>query len=270
MLLQWEGRLSNSRLRAIFGISGVRASEWLKEFRDAENPDILKLDTKTKSYIATGSVYQKHGTAIKQAALDASSLTEYLDMVGAFKFSTALPFVHEISTCIQAPSPHVFAVLSEAAHTHTQVEIKYRSMRDPNPHKRIISPHNIVRAGQRWHVRAFCSNNEDFRDFALGLIVNIKVLNIGVGHYEDEDRDWITRVPVKLAAHPDLTPEQETLVRQEYFSNTAGRTDTCRGALVKYYVKDVMAATDVKTQRPPEYLLAVSNINEVSPWLFPS
>ena len=33
-ILLWEGRLNNARLREIFDLSSVRASEWIREFRD--------------------------------------------------------------------------------------------------------------------------------------------------------------------------------------------------------------------------------------------
>jgi hypothetical protein len=56
-LLLWEGRLNNSRLRQLFQISSVRASEWMREFRE-KYPDLLELDSKTKSYLATSKVYQ--------------------------------------------------------------------------------------------------------------------------------------------------------------------------------------------------------------------
>ena len=56
-LLLWEGRLNNSRLRDLFHISSVRASEWMREFRE-KYPEMLELDSKTKSYLATSKVYQ--------------------------------------------------------------------------------------------------------------------------------------------------------------------------------------------------------------------
>ena len=56
-LLLWEGRLNNGRLRELFHISSVRASEWMREFRE-RYPDMLELDSKTKSYVATSKVYQ--------------------------------------------------------------------------------------------------------------------------------------------------------------------------------------------------------------------
>jgi hypothetical protein len=38
---------------------------------------------------------------------------------------------------------------------------------------------------------------------------------------------------------------------------------------VNYFIQDIRAAIDIKKQCPPEYQLAISNIKEVKPWLFP-
>ncbi len=76
-------------------------------------------------------------------------------------------------------------------------------------------------------------------------------------------------LPVRLVAHPGLTPEQEELIRFEYFNGTSARVETCRGALVGYFIQDMRAALDPGKQRPPDYQLAVANDKEVSRWLFP-
>jgi hypothetical protein len=39
--------------------------------------------------------------------------------------------------------------------------------------------------------------------------------------------------------------------------------------LIGYFIQDVRAAIDTKSQQPPDYQLAVANIEEVRPWLFP-
>jgi len=75
-------------------------------------------------------------------------------------------------------------------------------------------------------------------------------------------------VPVRLIAHPELSYEQETVIRYELFGNTSARVTTCRGALVSYFIQDVRAAVDVDKQKPPEYQLAIGNIKDIKKWLF--
>jgi len=87
--------------------------------------------------------------------------------------------------------------------------------------------------------------------------------------FEEDDAAWNAHVPVRLVAHPDLSREQEEVIRFEYFDNTSARVITCRGALVGYFIQDIRAAIDTVKQCPPDYQLAVSNTAEVKRWLFP-
>lgn len=270
-LLLWEGRLNNSRLRDLFHISSVRASEWIREFRE-KHPDLLELDSKTKSYLATTKVYQVERRAHPPVIDSASTLSLYLTLVG-LPHSTQATQASSICAAfpdISPPNPRIFAVLSDSIRTRRMVTITYRSMRDPQPHKRSLSPHSIVRAGRRWHVRAYCEESQGFRDFALGRIVDAKPFAQLAKHCDSDDVAWSTMVKVRLIPHPLLTIEQQDLIRCEYFNNTSARVDTCRGALVAYFIQDVRAALSPEEQRPPDYQLAVANLDEIRPWVFPA
>ena len=73
---------------------------------------------------------------------------------------------------------------------------------------------------------------------------------------------------VRIGAHPLLTREQADVIRFEHFDNTASLTQSCRAALISYFVQDIKAATDPENQTPPDYQLAVENLDEVKAWLF--
>lgn len=271
-LLLWEGRLNNGRLRALFGLSKVRASEWIREFREAR-PEWTYWDSKVRSYYAGPDAYRGARNAADRRLADAVSLSRYLGLVGipyATNGATSGSTIWSAFPDISVPTPRIFSVVAEAIRTHKALQITYRSMRQPEPHQRTISPHSLIRAGRRWHIRAFCATNQDFRDYTLGRIERAKLLSTSAERTEQDDTAWTAMVPVRLVAHPDLTPEQETVIRFEYFNNTAARVESCRGALLGYFIQDVRAATDTKNQRPPDYQLAVENIEELRPWLFPA
>lgn len=263
-LLRWEGQIGNARLREIFGISSVRASQLIKEFRDYQ-PRWIRLNSITKTYDATQEFYRD---AKKE---DSESLADYLSLVG-LPAAHHSPDSHVVAAFqdFTTPNPHIFALLSSAARMGRVVEITYQSMKEPTPHKRVIHPHSVVRAGRRWHVRAYSELNKQFRDYTLGRIKSAKVLDQPAEFTMKDDNDWMTEVHVRLIAHPDLSIEQESVIRFEYFNSTAARVTICRGPLVSYFIQEMRAAVDVKTQRPPEYQLAVENLKEVRKWLFPS
>lgn len=271
-ILLWEGRLNNARLREIFDLSSVRASEWIREFRETYL-GWTEWNSKTRSYHATMKAYRSDGSGEQRKQSDATSLSQYLGLVGIPHSVTEPSQSRAIWAAfpdLSVPSPRTFALVSEAIRERQTLQITYRSMREPTPHLRVIAPHSLIRAGRRWHLRAFSSTNQDFRDYALGRVEKVERLDSPAERTEKDDRAWMTKVPVRLVAHPDLTPEQEALIRFEYFNNTAARVDTCRGALVSYFIQDVRAAIDPAKQRPPDFQMAVANIGEVRPWLFPS
>lgn len=265
LLLRWEGQVGNARLRELFGLTSIRASQWLREFREAQ-PRWVLWSSIQRSLNATPEFYRDRMEEVTW------ELDQYLSLVG---LPTAMKagdqnIVVAAFPDITTPNPEIFAVISKASRLKKAIEITYRSMREPIPHKRVLSPHSIVHAGRRWHVRAYCESNNEFRDYSLGRISQAKLMEQPSQFLKQDDTEWLTEVPVKLVAHPDLTHEQQSLICFEYFNNTAARTTTCRGPLVKYFIQDVRAAVDVKKQNPPEFLLAVGNSEEIVSWLYKS
>lgn len=273
LILIWEGRLNRGRLMSLFGLGSNSASLWIREFRE-HHPDWIVWDSKTRSFHATHEAYRNwRGTRTLRDA-EANALAQYLALVGpphvAAQTDSAQGGILAAFPELSTPSPKHFATISEAIRLGRKVQLVYRSMQHPEPHQRIISPHSLIRAGRRWHVRGYCDTHGDFRDYAFGRIVDVGMHVDAAQHTAANDKAWMTLVPVRLIAHPGLNANQESVIRFEYFNDTAARVETCRGALVSYFIQDVRAAVDVQKQLPPDYQIAVNNIDEVRPWLFPA
>jgi hypothetical protein len=278
-LLLWEGRLRRSRLIKLHGLGEVRASEWLRELREA-HPDWVRWDSRERSYFATPEAYREakateaaaaiggHGGGVAGggAPLLAGGAVPYIFMAAGQSF----PAISVLPWEFARPEPQVFAALRMAIEDGACVRFAYRSMGTPEPHDRIVEPHALVRAGRRWHVRGYCPQKEDFRDFVLGRMASVVRLGQERVASPEDDRAWNTLVQVRLQAHPALSRGQEEVVRMEYFAGTSARVETCRGALVPYFVQEVRAATDLDRQRPPDFQLAVANLQACQPWLFPA
>ncbi|MFC5461210.1 WYL domain-containing protein [Massilia niabensis] len=268
LLLQWEGWLSNARVREVCGVQAVRASVLIRQFREA-HPKWLYHDTKTKAYYPTRA-YFEHVRKQPSRRAYADNLVRYLALVGLPYATPVKPdhrYLVTAHTDLSTPFPLHFAALHAAARERRVVRIAYRSMTHPEAHFREISPHTVVRAGRRWHVRAFCDVAKDYRDFTLGRIAGVETLERTAERYVEHDIAWQTQVKVRLFPHPALTHMQAEVIRAEYMGGTAGLVETCRGALLKYFVQDARAAVS-DAQQPPEYQLAVENVKEIEPWLF--
>lgn len=260
-ILLWEGRVSRSRLIAEYGLSPIRASEWLRDFRESF-PEWVVWDSKLKADLATAKAYADAERAAKSSqpsAIDAM-LVPYVPDAPGRPLSISWNFVHT--------SPRTFSRLNLAITDRQRVKFLYCSMNNPELHERTIEPHSLVRAGRRWHVRGYCLLRQDFRDFVLGRMSKAELLAQPSQVDTSSDVAWLTVLKVRLIAHPRLSPAQQLVVRNEYFNGASARVESCRAALLNYMVQELAAATDATRQVPPDYQLVVENKEECGKWLF--
>lgn len=265
----WEGRLSRGRLMDALGLSGIRVSQLLREVRE-ETPDWFEWDSKSKSYFVTPAAYKKALVELKAGTSDLS-LAAYL--AEADILADLAPDAGPVTVAaweFSRVNPSTFSRIRLAIEQGTRLRLEYRSMRTPDPHSRTVEPHSLVQAGRRWHMRGYCLETGDFRDFVLGRITKLAMLDQKAESTAPGDTKWNTVVKVRLQAHPKLTPGQQDLVRSEYFDGTSARVLNCRGALLPYLVQELRLALDTTKELPPEYQLAVENVEQVSEWLFPA
>jgi hypothetical protein len=271
-LLVWEGALKRSRVMELYGLSPVRASQWMRDFREAF-PGWTEWDSIGRRYVAADKAFREWGARSEGARPADQGFAQYLAQVAL----TGSYFSEDSTNPLSAfpdfstPSPAIFSRLRRAIEECKAVELTYRSFANPEPHQRVVEPHALVRAGRRWHVRAYCIANEDFRDYSLGRIARAVLLTgQSAKHGPTDDVAWSTPVEVVLTAHPALSRQQEEVVRFEYFKGTSARRQSCRAALVAYLIQDLRAATDPVAQKPPDFQLSVANIDALRAWLFPS
>lgn len=265
----WEGRLSRARLMTVLGLSGIRVSQLLREVRE-ETPDWFEWDSKSKSYFVMPVAYKKAQAELKAGTSDLS-LAAYLaetdihaDLAPGAGPITVAPWG------FSQVNPNIFSRIRLAIEQGTRLQLEYRSMQTPEPHTRTVEPHSLIQAGRRWHMRGYCLETSDFRDFVLGRITKIIELDQRSENTVIEDSKWNAVVKVRIQAHPKLTPGQQDLVRSEYFDGTSVRVHSCRGAILPYLAQELRLALDITKDVPPEYQLAVENVDEVRKWLFPA
>jgi len=260
-ILLWEGRVSRGRLISEYGLSPIRASEWLRDFRES-HPEWVAWDSKLKADVATSMAYADAERAVNapQSSAISAMLIPYAPNAPGKPLSISWDFAHI--------SPRIFSRLNIAIADRLRVRFLYCSMNNPEPHERTVEPHSLLRAGRRWHIRGYCLQRQDFRDFVLGRMSKVKLLAEPSLADVTTDIAWTTILQVRIAAHPSLSAAQQLVVRNEYFHGAAARVESCRAALLNYMVQELMAATDVDRQVPPDFQLAVENMEECRQWLF--
>lgn len=251
LLLLWEGRVSRARLVKLLGVRQSTASRDLRIFMGAY-PDAMRYDTPTWSYLADPTF---------KPELTRGQFTEYVQLLGAGEgggvdtrvgvpFAAAQPAMTEVTHWN-------FSRLYRAVHDHEAVVIVYRSMNHPEPHVRTIRPHAFCEAGPRWHLRAYCAETADFRDFNLARIESVRPAPSSELPGGEADGDWNTGVELCLEPHDGLTPAQRRLVRDEYCAGTVALVLRVRVAMLPYVIHAYRAAIDPIRAPAPAHLLMV-------------
>ena len=138
------------------------------------------------------------------------------------------------------------------------IEVKYRSLSSPEPRSRWIAPHAIGFDGFRWHTRAFCLNDDCFKDFLLSWILDIR----GSRESEtsaDEDRDWHSEVTLEVGPHPELSETQAKVIALDYGMRGGKAKIKVRRALLYYALRRLGLDTDPTARKPHDQQIMLLN-----------
>lgn len=255
-VLLWEGEVSNERIREILGIQVVQASRVLTEYI-THNPEQVMRETGRSPYKSSQNIKPKHSLG---------TVDEYIAL--SRHFDGVDTHIVDVRYDLTTPTANILSKVSQAIRNQFGLNIYYLSMTSPAGSNRLIYPHSIVRAGRRWHIRAWCAERLAFRDFVIGRIKKAKILEETSLHREQEDSEWNKKVALIIEAHPKLNDDQINVLRAEYFNGAVSRRIIVRSCLLQYVVQDIRIAVDLNTELPPQYQLAVVNVAEIKKFLF--
>lgn len=262
----WEGRLTTRHLMDAFGLnSRTTASQLIKRYRELA-PSNLEYCHQTKGYLPTkgftrlfsrGDVGEYLSLLNQHAGLnpDFSSLSNHF----------AAP-TEQVSAPHRAVRPEIVRKIIEATQNKHRLEVVYRSQTSPLGEARIISPHTLVFADSRWHVRAWCEKHRDFRDFVLTRFVGEPELEgprLPDGA-PNLDTLWQERMDVIFTPNPTLPESHRQLIAEDYaMSDDLQLSINCRKALVTYLLLSMNVHLDESRFEPQAHPLVVLNKDEV-------
>jgi len=268
LLSYWEGRLVTNRLMKGFGISRQQASTDIKRYMVNHNPDALVHDPGVKAYVPRPGF---------RPVLTKGHINEYLDMVsGLASDSMAITLETTINLAsVQLPDrtvrPEVVREVLKACRNTGSIKILYASMANPVWSERIISPHTVVYSGFRWHVRAYCHKNKEFRDFLLSRIDRTPQPATQIAPPSSEDTEWQESITLTLIPNSKLTDGQKALVEKDYGMPDGRLQLTVRKALAHYTLQRYQAAItrdDAEDEFKHPIQLLESDLKKISPYLF--
>ncbi len=162
----WEGRLTTNHLIQSFGISRQQASKDINSYITDYAPKNLEYDKHLKGYVPS-----RH---FKPLFID-DSASAYLHLLSQnyerapHIDGLALAYAHTevLGVPDRSVRPEVLRPLLKACREGLRLECEYVSFTTPEVETRLIAPHTLIYTGMRWHVRAYCEKNRDYRDFVL-------------------------------------------------------------------------------------------------------
>ncbi len=260
----WEGRLTTKHLCASFNIGRQQASRDINEYL-ALAPGNLLYDKHIKGYVPTAEFAPRftRGEADEYLHL----LDRHQELSGMVE---ALPLPHSPVQVLRVPVRHIrpelLRPLVQAARERRRVEVHYTSMTVPEGEDRVIAPHALVFTGTRWHVRAYCERNRDYRDFVLSRFRGIPELMDTSPNPASEDHAWTTELALLIGPNPALSPAQQAVIAADWgmVDNTLRlNTRVCLAQYVLDQMQVCMAGSEALPLEQPLVLLNLDLIKNI-------
>ena len=264
----WEGRLTTTHLCDTFGIGRQQASKDINNYIREIGPGNIVYDKKLKGYAPTDA-FLPHVTS-GQADEYLHLLNRNTELSNTFEsLRLQVANTEVLGVPIRNVRPEILRPIVTAARSQSRIEVDYVSVHNPDREGRIIVPHTMVYTGLRWHVRAWCEKNQDYRDFVLSRFRDeVEVLDTSVQGAAG-DVAWNATVVLNLVADPRLTPEQREVVEEDYGMQSGSLKITTRACLAHYVLQQLRIDPVRSGSLPPESTqIVLTNMEEVKPWLF--
>jgi len=267
----WEQRLTTNHLCAAFGIGRQQASKDINDYLAAK-PDNLVYDPQLKGYKPSPK-FKPYFTRCEIneyiqliTALD-EALDPFLDI--SLLEPNLNPVAIETATLPAKPiSPEILIPLLEAIRAEKSISIAYVSLTSPKPELRTLEPHTLVFTGSRWHTRAFCGRNKEFRDFVLTRFRGKLTILGDASASKAQDHYWQHKVKVKIIPDTRLDAWQRKIIAQDYGMIRNSLIIETRAALVTYLLQQYKIDPNKIEARPEAQQLMIANLSEVEKWLF--
>jgi len=253
----WHGRINRAGLMDTFGISLQQASLDLTRYSERWKRNLV-YDKSQRAYVR-GKAFKPH--FITPSAEDYLSHLRAVDqgLVSPDQsWISVFPSYGATPTPARGVAPETLRDVLAAIHAPAALEITYQSMSRPEPGARWIEPHSLAFDGFRWHARAFCQNDQVFKDFLLSRIVEIGKQR-PVTADPQADTEWLTEAILEIGPHPDLSPTQRRAIEMDYGMEEGRAQIPVRRALLFYTLKRLGLDTDPAARRPQDQQIVLIN-----------
>lgn len=266
LIALWEGRLTTRQLCDTFGIGRQQANKDLTSYRRGLTTGDLVYDAVAKHYTPSADF---------SPTLTQGLASEYLQMAAqqsdVQQILGNLPVASANVEVIAAPLREVPASLLRpiirAMAESRRIDVDYVSLNNPDREGRIIVPHTLVWTGYRWHVRAWCEKNLDFRDFVLSRFRGDADLMDESDQREPEDLAWQTHITLQISPDKRLTRDQQDVIAHDYGMTDGQLKLSVRAKLAPYLLQLLNLNLGERLDDPRAQQIILENHEAIRQWL---
>jgi len=260
----WEGQINATHIATKFQLSRQAASSILKQYRELF-PTYLQYDLSQKAYIATDD--------FNHSFIHSNSVNSFSQYLAAIEFASndSSNLLSSIALEVEAPlrniNPLQIRPILRAIREQLQIDIGYISLSSPNYLDRIIQPHALIFDGLRWHVRAYCNKNQQYRDFTLSRFNGIAAFEGKATNTSEQDEKWQTIVDVVIEADPRFNTQQKQVIEQDFQMTNGQKLIPTRAALVNYLLRRLHIDSYKNTPEEQQIVLTRESRQAITPYL---
>lgn len=260
--LLWEGHVNRSDLIEAFGISVPQSTLDFREYMDRA-PGNMDYDKRLRHYFPSKTFKP---VFISDSAEGYLSQLTALNISGREQMHPGLIGATPPFYILPSPERRVdqatLQQLLRAIRENLALEIHYQSLSTATPSWRWITPHALASEGLRWHIRAYCHTKNDFRDFVLGRIMDVR------GEQSSStsaiaDREWNELIKVIITPNPALTVDQKKIIERDY-SMERGRSEIVIRRALLFYLKRRLGVEDGAQKTPAAQQVIISKITPIN------
>jgi predicted DNA-binding transcriptional regulator YafY len=250
--LFWERRINRSEIAKKFDISVIQASADIARYQEVAPGNVI-YNNQRKCYMPTPEF-----SPVLLSPIAEDHLYEL--------FREAQDDEHPIASIVEEPQrrivPLVLQQILRIIRDDLDVQVRYQSMSQPQPVWRWVTPHAFLSDSHRWHVRAYCHIDGQFKDFLLA-----RVLELGQERERTvtaaADVRWNTYIDVYLKPNPNLTNDQKSVIENDYGMTDGTRKFNIREASLFYFIKNI-GVDSLSENAPIEQQVVLANSEELS------
>lgn len=220
----WEGQVNATHLVRHFNLSRDSAAAILKRY-DKLYPNNFIYDPSAKARVLSKEF---------KAATDVGNFDRYLKLQAQDHSEPFAESIEEVEAPLRNINAELVRPILKAIKNKLAIDIGYISLTSPDYLDRIIEPHTLIFDGLRWHVRAYCRKNGEFRDFVLSRF-NGDAEFEGEALFKKETDDlWQKYTDIEIMPDTRLTEKQQAIIAKDFQMTNNRKVIKTRIALVNY------------------------------------